>query len=1086
MDPKKNNATVYLRWEADDYTNGDITYTVQRVNNGTWETLATGLKRLEYFDVSVKPGESYYYYVSSSAGGHAQSETKTIPARNHADPVYTLNVEYEISFDQLLKDGWTNQGFHVPTLNNPGNSVSDVSWQAKGQVSDDYNNKFLPKSTYHENNFGTDDLAGYGPDYFYLDGNRYLWIKDGERSTGEKYYCEIPNFRVNGDQVESNEDIAKTTVSAERYPWAGVGYSWRSIMAGASNKNRVEKCWYINVRENNKYGVLCVWAPDQQGNRPYQGHPFYLDWAKFRSDYDGAFWDNTFGTTWPGRSGITNSADETYSVAFSDDGRSYLRRTGFGNIRRRSVFFSIHSNREQGRRHDWKPYRSDSRYTYLRSDKDSDLPGGKTLDEGVGRADLINVKGNLNKANYTDGSDPTQNQNYAWIWQITNYGSANNQVIVRGDRINRDGDITKGDRIRLQGFDNLYGTNSGYIGNQNYVVPMSGQNCDDIFVQLSNSGRSTPSESYPHLWYLHSSVVNSTDSPSKNSEYYTITRNVTNASDVQRIDLGLQYNHIVGGCTFDFKGEKFLILAATRQGDYNMGDFTIFRIDGRTGNSDVTLTPVVNYTSPAIRDKQWSSTAGIGANPNRTFIRTFLKKENRPGFDNTDEYVEIYLYLPGRTINMYTFYGTIIPEGYPKVQMLPNIVTSEAYLVNDGHQHITNYDAVTGVAHEQHSDNTQAPHLKEYYTHIDWTQYRGDTYNNSGSRDTKILLSELQSTNYLQDVNGNWQGYYDYAHRPSAGNDNLWKYGEHIGGAYGTSIWTRPEYKRNVGLAMNQNNQPTYATQTLYGNSTEANSRYYYNPEPVKALTAKAYKDKKQEIYRVDINFDAPNPVWGHNTNDNVYTRNDPQATKEDGWYEIPVTRYEISIDGQDGLTGKALNNIAYVMTGSKQYPKWKNGTYSNVYNYAVQAKDRSVSTPGSTKCIVIPGNYDIENNRKNALAALGPGYIDDENEPCLLTIISTDKDITKYTYRVRTVYGTDNWNGGKEAESAYGVSKYVDRTATPTGYTLTGVDDIMADADEGSVEYFSLQGIRLNGEPAAPGVYLRRTAAGVEKVYIR
>lgn len=1067
VDPQKQNATVYLRWEADNYANDNITYTVQRGNNGSWETLASGLKRLEYFDVSVKPGETYQYRVASTDGGDSYSGDIGIPNRNHSHPIYTINVEYELSFDQLLKDGWSNQGFHVPTLNNPGNSVSDVSWRAKGQVSDAYNHKFLPKSTYHENNFGTDELAGYDPDYFYLDGNRYLWIKDGERSTGEKYYCEIPHFRVNGDQVESNEDIAKTTVSAERYPWAGVGYSWRSIMAGASNKNRVEKCWYINVRENNKYGVLCVWGPDQHGNRPYQGQPFYLDWAKFRSDYDGSYYDNTFGNSWPGRDGISNSADETYSVAFSDDGRSYLRRTGFGNIRRRSVFFSIHSNREQGRRHDWKPARSDSRYTYLRSDKDSDLPGGKTLDEGVGRADLLNVKGNLSAANWSDATDPTQNQNYAWIWQITNYGGANNQVIVRGDRINRDGDITKGDRIRLQGFDNLYGTSSGYIGNQNYVVPMSGQNCDDIFVQLSNSGRSTPSENYPHLWYLHSSVVNGTESPSTNSEYYTITRNVTNAPDVQRIDLGLQYNHIVGGCTFDFKGEKFLILAATRQGDYNMGDFTIFRIDGRdnSGNSNVTLTPVVNYTSPAIMDKQWSSTAGIGANPNRTFIRTFLKKENRPGYDNTDEYVEIYLYLPGRTINMYTFYGTYVPDGYPKVEMLPNIVNNESYL--DSYQYLQHYDSETGEVMARHTDNAYAPHLKEYYTHIDWTAYRGDKFNNSGDRDTKILLSELQSVNYLQNSAGGWTGYWPYGTRYEAGTADYWNYSEHIGGAYGTSIWTRPQYKRKIGST----------TQTLYGNNNESNSRYYYTPEPVQNLTARFYYNgssaDNSNIYRVDINFDVPSEVWGHNEN---------SGRDNAGWSKIPVTRYEIMRDGRSGLTDNAVRGVAYVMTGTHSY---KSYGYEYPFDiYAVQAKDQKTATTGSPNCVTIPGNYDFNNNRKNAMYAVTAEHKDDGKGECVISIITTDKSILNDTFRVRAVYGTDNWNG--DAYS-YGVSKYADATTQPTNGGWTGVDEIVTDAADGSAGcYYTLQGIRLNGVPTVPGVYLKHTPAGFSKVCIR
>lgn len=1075
VDPLKQNATVYLRWEGDNYTDGSISYTVVRINNGNRETLASGLQRLEYFDLSVKPGETYQYQIVSTTGNTVSSGNLSVPARNHSHPVYSLNVEYEVSFDELLNNGWRSQGFHVPTGgNDTGKEISDVSWRAKQPVSDDFNYKFLPKSKYHEDNYGESQLSGMSADNFYLDGNRYLWIQDGQRTSGERYYCEIPNFRVNGDYKISDADVAKTTEAAERYPWAGVGYSWRSVMSGASANNRVEKCWYINVRENGKYGVLCVWGPDQYGRRPYQNHPFYLDWAKFRSDYDGSFYDNTFGYTWPNRSGIDNSADESYSVAFSDDGRSYLRRTGFGDIKRRSVFFSIHSDREQGRRHDWKPARSESRYTFLRSDKDGDLPGGINL--ASGRADLLNVKGNLSNANYSDATDATQAQNYAWIWQITNYGSANNQVIVRGDRINRGGDITNGNRIRLQGFADLYGNGEGYMGNQNYVVPMSGNGSDDIFVQLSNSGRTSPSEDYPHLYYLYSSVVNDkSGTASKNKEYYTTTRDVTKAADVQRIDLGMQYNHIVGGCTFDFKGEKFMVLPATRQGDHNMGDFTIFRIDGRAdGNQHITLTPVVNYTSPAIQDKQWSSTAGKDANPNRTFIRTFLKKENRPGFDNDDEYVEIYLYLPGRTINMYTFYGTYVPDGYPVIEMRPNIVNTESYLHDRGYQHLVNYDITTGQGRERHSDNPQAPHLKEFYSHISWDSYRNQTWGNPGDRDTNIRLAELQSVNYLQKSDGNWQAFYPYGTRHEAGSDCFWEYGNHIGGPYGTSIWTRPQYKRKIGNT----------EQTLYGNNNETNSRYYYSPNPVKELTVKYFNDPSYSngaggtIYRVDINFSAPDPVYGHSENSNR-----PNGAET----LIPVTRYEIVRDGRNCLTDRNYKPVAYVMVGENAYPRWEgNSDEMTPRIFAVSTIDRSTGNSTSLNGISIPGNYNF-GNRRNARYALTAGEKNDGKGDCVVTLIGTDPALTTDTYRVRAVYGTDNWNGSLEPYGNYGVSKYADATARAMSGGTTGVDDIAADDTADSrTEYYTLQGVRLSGVPTVPGIYLRRGATGTVKIQIR
>lgn len=1072
VDPLKQNATVYLRWTGDSYSDGNITYTVKRCNNGSWETLATGLPRLEYFDLSVKPGESYQYQVTSTAGGNATTGNLAIPARNHNHPIYSLNVEYELSFDELLHNGWEGQGFHI-TPNNPGKEYNDVSWNAKQPDSNDsYYYRFLPKSKTLEDTKGTEELAGYGPENFYLDGNRYLWINNGKRSTGQQYYCEIPNFRVNGDKAISSADIAKTSEAAERYPWAGVGYSWRAIMAGASANNRMEKCWYITVRENNKYGVLCVWGPDQMGHRPYQGHPFYLDWEKFRADYekDGngntiIFNDPYWGTSKPKVGDTNNSLDDTYSIAFSDHGRSYIRRTGSGDYTQKAVTFASHTNHVMGRRHDWKPNRSNdcSKYLMLGSVSGQPLPGG--------RSDLLNVKGNIGAANWKDASDATQQQNYGWICQITNYNSANHQVIVRADKVNSDRVTCLASRIRIKGFDKLY-SDGGYKGTQNYVIPMSGTNCDDMFAQLSNSSRA-PSEDYPHLLYLYSDLVNGSKANVKGTDKTTndvtsTDRNIfDNHPDIQRIDLGIQYNHIVGGCTFDFKGEKFLILAATRQGDYNMGDFTIFRIDGRdnSGNSNVTLTPVVNYTSPAIKDKQWSSTAGIGANPNRTFIRTFLKKENRPGYDNTDEYVEIYLYLPGRTINMYTFYGTYVPDGYPKVEMLPNIVNNEDYL--DSYQYLQHYDSETGEVKARHTDNAYAPHLKEYYTHIDWTAYRGDKFNNSGDRDTKILLSELQSVNYLQNSAGGWTGYWPYGTRYEAGTADYWNPSEHIGGAYGTSIWTRPQYKRKIGST----------TQTLYGNNNESNSRYYYTPEPVQNLTARFYYNgssaDNSNIYRVDINFDVPSEVWGHNEN---------SGRDNAGWSKIPVTRYEIMRDGRSGLTDNAVRGVAYVMTGTHSY---KSYGYEYPFDiYAVQAKDQKTATTGSPNCVTIPGNYDFNNTRNNAMYAVTAEHKDDGKGECVISIITTDKSILNDTFRVRAVYGTDNWNG--DAYS-YGVSKYADATTQPTNGGWTGVDEIVTDAADGSAGYYyTLQGIRLNGVPTVPGVYLKHTPAGFSKVCIR
>ena len=104
-----------------------------------------------------------------------------------------------------------------------------------------------------------------------------------------------------------------------------------------------------------------------------------------------------------------------------------------------------------------------------------------------------------------------------------------------------------------------------------------------------------------------------------------------------------------------------------------------------------------------------------------------------------------------------------------------------------------------------------------------------------------------------------------------------------------------------------------------------------------------------------------------------------------------------------------------------------------------------------------------------------------------MVTLIGTDPALTTDTYRVRAVYGTDNWNGSLEPYGNYGVSRYADATARAMSGGTTGVDDIAADDTADSrTEYYTLQGVRLSGVPTVPGIYLRRGATGTVKIQIR
>ena len=123
----KNNATVYLHWSGVDFTtNGSIRYSVHRSEDGgDYVEIASNIPRLEYFDISVKPGKTYRYIIKASNGEEtkpsencyysydpsSKSYTKKttdqsidIKPRDYSHPIYAVNTEYEISLDQLLTE----------------------------------------------------------------------------------------------------------------------------------------------------------------------------------------------------------------------------------------------------------------------------------------------------------------------------------------------------------------------------------------------------------------------------------------------------------------------------------------------------------------------------------------------------------------------------------------------------------------------------------------------------------------------------------------------------------------------------------------------------------------------------------------------------------------------------------------------------------------------------------------------------------------------------------------------------------------------------------------------------------------------
>lgn len=71
---------------------------------------------------------------------------------------------------------------------------------------------------------------------------------------------------------------------------------------------------------------------------------------------------------------------------------------------------------------------------------------------------------------------------------------------------------------------------------------------------------------------------------------------------------------------------------------------------------------------------------------------------------------------------------------------------------------------------------------------------------------------------------------------------------------------------------------------------------------------------------------------------------------------------------------------------------------------------------------------------------------------------------------------------------AAYAVPQPESQAITETGLTfkaVSGVEDITVDTDNSVVEYYNLQGIRMDGDNLAPGIYIRRQGNTVTKVRI-
>lgn len=972
----EGRGAIYLRWTADSGEDADTHFSVRR--NGV--EIAWNVKRHEFIDNTAVPYQSYSYDIWSSKTGWSTAWGDIwLGNRTVEQPIFTIDREYEMTLDELRTSYRQLEPYSIPNSTlNKADVGGAIGWANSKMRTDEYNGDFLKWDTskgpipdpYKQSVEIFDNEThkisqGYETGYI-LDQNRYLWVEDKADDNGTVCYKnEIPNF---------TNTSAK---AADCYPWAAHGLSWR----GASGDSKNETCWYITVRDTDtgKYGVMCVWGPDRYGRQPYGGHPFF---QSFKEAQDQSGW----GYSWS-----DYVDDNTYSIAMGENGRSYTHAY-YTTIGKAPAYYAVRSCRTAGNKHSWYP-----RVKELNGTQRSQFHGIGASAPGS-RCDLWNAKGN-----FSEVSEGEQTYGYAWMAPLY-AGGGNNTHHLKFRRNRVDETVnTSYTRFNINEIINDY-----QVTGPNYIIPMTGKERQDVFLQLMTGNESA------HIFYIGHNRLSST---------LTGAQNLGETKDVQAIDLGLDYRHIVGGCTFSLNGEKFLLLATRRVGGVVRGDFSIFKINiddnatfGDQGQGTVSLEPVANYTTT---DAKF---AGNGwENVNRVFFKAYDK----------GDHAEIYTYLPGRALSMYNFRPSYIGASAPQVNVYPVKANMDWNYCN-GHW---------GQEYADLKDlNTAYEHLDRFDAYVSWTAAGFNKWGDGTSdRDTEWRLDHYERTVThvatgqqlsVGNTSDNDQGFY---------NDNRINSSD-------IKVTVRPVFKRkHYG-----------SEETAYGNISESVGNLTYTPQPtnpdvkVYEFHTKADKDGNTTVYyRVDISFNAA------------------YATDSKG-NTINPTRYELSRSA-----GQYDTNTKNLLAGGRD----DHDCLLLVSNHS-NAKNEPLVHIGSINgnWINFPGNYDFNYWPTNALGG----------DRAVISFYSTDPTVKTDKYHVRAVYG-DRWGETINGTNFAGIASFADAHANPSfmGYT-TGIDNIDADDSNLTVEWYNTLGIKVAADNLTPGIYLRRQGKTTQKVIVK
>lgn len=422
-----------------------------------------------------------------------------------------------------------------------------------------------------------------------------------------------------------------------------------------------------------------------------------------------------------------------------------------------------------------------------------------------------------------------------------------------------------------------------------------------------------------------------------------------------------------GGITFTYNGETFLVHPSSNSSN-NTGHFRIDMPQRPTQTSPATdadfsdLIPMATFT-------QRDVTSLLAQNSNGMWF----------GFEPApdENCIYIYQYVPGMRMAKYRFYCYDL---FPPVSP-----TMDVRVVDDGEK----------ITHFEVSSSWKRPAVHDYEFN-DRTDYRIDRY------DWKILDANMNVVASGSD-------------KARDGSDNIViDFAKGYGDAWNNRNVTAQNYTMQV--------QPFYQRvnggNIIPGEVASVQARTDY-PASVDELVVRAWKDKSNDLYRVDFDFDRAD-MSGDNYPNNV-TYFDIQMQKYDGGPWISVPNLRIMHDGVVKVqAGDPLKSWAGID------PEIYDGRIPGLYKFG----DRNEP-------------HNPANITDKAFAKLKP---EANATPSVAYALFQNENPTQYKFRAVAHYAADNSYISKDA---------VTPATTAIYQGTTGIDDVMEDSGVTAVRVY-------------------------------